>query len=95
MLTAAIILPSTDISEDFTTGNGLIVGFPSISLVNGTINCTSIFILDDDVFEGNQQDFTVMIASAMYSVYAADNVMCVGDCEATVTIEDNAADCKL
>ncbi len=92
-----IIFPSTVIGDDFTTGTGLTVEFPSMSPINGTIDCVSISIVDDDVFEGNQQDFTVMIDSAVYSASgaAADNVMCVNDCEATVTIEDNAADCKL
>ncbi len=90
-----IIFPSTDISEDFTTGTGLTVEFPSMSPINGTIDCAIIYIVDDDVFEGNQQDFTVMIDSAVYSASgaAADNV--INDYEATVTIEDNAADCKL
>ncbi|XP_064387784.1 uncharacterized protein LOC135335951 [Halichondria panicea] len=84
----------TIIGDDFTTGTGLTVEFPSMSPINGTIDCVSISIVDDDVFEGNQQDFTVMIDSAVYSASgaAADNVMCVNDCEATVTIEDNAAD---
>ena len=84
---------STDFSEDFTTGNVLKVDFPAMSDINGTIKCANI---TNYLFEGNQQSFTVLIASAEYpGSVAASNVECVSDCEATVTIEDNAADRKL
>ncbi len=63
--------------------------------LNGTIACTEIAIVDDSVFEGNEQNFTATIDFVGFAGSPADNLMCVSDCEATVTIEDNAADCKL
>ncbi len=90
-------MPTTDSTDDFTTESIFQVDFPAtMSEFNGTINCANITIVDDSVFEGNEQSFTVMIDSIEYpGSVAASNVECVSDCEATVTIEDNAADCKL
>ncbi len=88
-------MPTTD-STDFTTESIFQVDFPAMSGINGTIECADITIVDDSVFEGNEQSFTVRIDSVEYpGSLAASNVECVSDCEATVTIEDNAADCKL
>ncbi len=87
-------MPTTD-STDFTTESIFQVDFPAMSGINGTIDCANITIVDDNLFEGNQH-FTVMIDSVEYpGSVAASNVECVSDCEATVTIEDNAADCKV
>ncbi len=89
-------MPTTDSTDDFTTESIFQVDFPAMSGINGTIDCANITIVDDNLYEGNQQSFTVMIDSVEYpGNVTASNVKCVSDCEATVTIEDNAADCKL
>ena len=62
--------------------------------INGTIQCTAVSIVDDDVFEGDEQDFTVEISSVEHLSGAFSNVKCISDCNATITLQDNAADCE-
>ncbi len=65
--------------------------------IDGEVECAPVTIVDDDVFEGFEQDFTVSIVSdeiMYFGILAADNVKCVNDCEAEVIIQDNNLDCK-
>ena len=62
--------------------------------INGTIQCTTVGIADDNVFEGDKQDFTVEISSVEQSSGLSNSVKCIADCNATITLLDNAADCE-
>ena len=62
--------------------------------IDGVIECANITIVDDGVLDGDEQDFTVDILSVEYPMRSADNIMCVTNCTASVTLMDNAADCK-
>ena len=86
----------TVLGEDFSVPSVFEVTFAAShpAPINGTTECVAITITDDDVLEGNDQDFTVNISSVQYPSGPSDNLGCTTDCTASVTLMDDAADCE-
>ena len=88
-----MLLTHTVEGGDFSPDE-ITVTFPPSSPINGTVVCEPINILDDNIFEGDDQEFTVEISSVEYESGPSANLMCMTDCTATVTLEDDPADCE-
>ncbi len=85
------------LTEDYTLPEDFEVTFPPspTGSNNMAMECAMVGIVDDNMFEGNEQTFTVNILSGItFLTSLAENVECTGTCDAMVTIQDNSPDCE-